>query len=268
MAGEFPNCTVKVLCEGQFEANGGAPPYTWSVQAGETLPPGLTLKSDGAFTGIPTQYDYFPGVEPFGNYTLSVQVTDSSTPPLITTDNSVLRILSGLSIVSIPLPVATVRITYQAPPPVATGGLPPYTWTIQGPEPEIDEYVVDPKIGAIRSVAGGPITSGFLSLVYTVTDSEGHPSAFVKMNAVLNVLPAPVSSMTTLSSSNSTAGAGMPVTLTALVTATEGTPAGAGVLTGCGASSHDARAGTYNIPITLTVAGETTQTVSATVIVQ
>ena len=43
---------------------------------------------------------------------------------------------------------------------------------------------------------------------------------------------------------------------------------GVGVCSGCGGSSNDARAGTYSIPVTITLATGTTQTVSASVTVQ
>ena len=43
---------------------------------------------------------------------------------------------------------------------------------------------------------------------------------------------------------------------------------GAGALTSCGGSSSFAEPGTYTIPITLTVSGESAQNISATVIVE
>jgi hypothetical protein len=44
--------------------------------------------------------------------------------------------------------------------------------------------------------------------------------------------------------------------------------AGAAALTGCGGSNNNARAGTYTIPVTLTLAGGATQNVSATVTIE
>jgi uncharacterized repeat protein (TIGR03803 family) len=229
--GDWAACTVNVLCEGQNVATGGTPPYTWSIQPKTTFPPGLTLASDGIFSGLPTQYDCIgEGTPPFGLYdVMSVQVTDSSTPPLTATDNSSICILSGLTIVSIPLPVATVGVFYQAPPPVATGGLPPYTWKITGGTAQlVQEFGVNPAIGALYSISGGPTAAvvGTFGLSYTLTDSEGMPAATVTMGETLTVAPATVTSVTTLSSSNGSAGAGMPVTLTAIVTASAGTPTG------------------------------------------
>lgn len=58
-AGETYNSTLN--------AQGGVPPYTWSASPG-SLPPGLSLSSDGTITGTPTAA---------GSYSASVTVTDS-----------------------------------------------------------------------------------------------------------------------------------------------------------------------------------------------
>jgi uncharacterized repeat protein (TIGR03803 family) len=235
---DFPDCTLHALCQGQFAATGGTPPYTWSLAPGTAFLPGLTLSSNGSFTGLPTQYNILP---PPGNLFISnpdapeqfsVQVTDSETPPVSVTTSGYLGILSGLQIVSIPLPIATAGVPYQAPPPVATGGTPPYTWQVgfSASSGLVNEYGVSPATGAIYSFAGGPISVGTFQVHYTVTDSEGTQAmgtqATYEALAVLTVAPLPVTSATTLSSSNSTAGTGMPVTLTAKVTATGSVPSG------------------------------------------
>ena len=54
----------------EFQAEGGAGPYTWSVQAG-VVPPGLTLDPEGYLTGVPSTA---------GTYQFSVEVTDSAVP--------------------------------------------------------------------------------------------------------------------------------------------------------------------------------------------
>src|SRR6516165_436635 len=61
-----------------FSANGGSPPYTWKAEG--TLPPGLTLGSDGTVAGTPMQT---------GSFSFSVTAMDSaqtpnSSPPLAT----------------------------------------------------------------------------------------------------------------------------------------------------------------------------------------
>jgi WD40 repeat protein len=54
-----------------FSASGGSPPYTWKVNG--TLPPGLTLGSDGTVSGTPTQV---------GTFAFSVTATDSAQQPM------------------------------------------------------------------------------------------------------------------------------------------------------------------------------------------
>lgn len=53
-----------------LQASGGIPPFSWSILSG-SLPPGLTLASNGAISGTATQSGNFPFV---------VQVTDSENP--------------------------------------------------------------------------------------------------------------------------------------------------------------------------------------------
>jgi uncharacterized repeat protein (TIGR03803 family) len=216
--GYFQNCTVNFPCQGNtFEAVGGTPPYTWAVATGTKFPPGLILQSGGLVAGKPTQYS------PNDDFVLAVQVTDSSTPALTASGTANIYILSGLQIVSIPLPVATVGVRYHSPPPVATGGTPPYTWFIV---PEISstlrEYQRNPD-GSLSSP--GPKTAGVLLLHYTVTDSEGI-SAQAILDATLTVITPPIPSTTLLSTSNNSAGTGMSITLTAKVSSTGGIPTG------------------------------------------
>lgn len=66
----LPNATPGTAYSAVFEATGGTPPYTWSVEPGAgTLPPGLELiPSTGALRGTPTAA---------GDYTFAIRVTDS-----------------------------------------------------------------------------------------------------------------------------------------------------------------------------------------------
>jgi hypothetical protein len=223
--GNLPECTVNVPCSGQFEVTGGLPPYTWAPQPGHTLPAGLMLSSNGTLSGTPTQSNI--GLINGPSSLLLVQVTDSETPPLTVANGSDngLDIISGLNITSLIVPVATVGEAYQAPPPVATGGIPPYKWAVQGPSAitQTQGFFVPPATGILQSP--GPTEAGTYTLLYTVSDSEGVPASF-SVAATLTIQALPVTSVITLSSSNSTAGVGMPVTLTAIATASAGTPTG------------------------------------------
>ncbi|MEO6803593.1 MAG: choice-of-anchor tandem repeat GloVer-containing protein [Granulicella sp.] len=219
------DCTVQVLCAGSFEATGGTPPYTWvlipdpSGAVFDNFPSGVILSSNGSFAGKPLQAT---------QTTPTIQVTDSATPAVTVTGHGSFNIVSGLKIVSITLPPATLGVAYQAPPPVATGGLTPYRWVVTGSafSQITAEYYVPQATGAITSQGSqGPVTPGTFTLLYTVYDAEGVPS-YAEANATLVVSLPTVTSVTTLSSLNSSAGTGMTIALTAKVSATAGTPTG------------------------------------------
>ena len=63
----LPTVQIGVAYNAQLAATGGAPPYTWSLTSG-SLPPGLTLASNGAIAGTATAA---------GTFDISVMVTDS-----------------------------------------------------------------------------------------------------------------------------------------------------------------------------------------------
>jgi putative Ig domain-containing protein len=69
----MPTGTVGVPYSHDLIAQGGAPPYTWSIFANDPLPPGLTLGTtapdfNNVLTGTPTQA---------GTFNFTVQVQDS-----------------------------------------------------------------------------------------------------------------------------------------------------------------------------------------------
>ena len=67
-SGSPPNAISGQGYNFQFTVSGGTPPYLWTIAQG-ALPPGMTLSSGGALTGIPNT----PGV-----YLFDVKVTDAS----------------------------------------------------------------------------------------------------------------------------------------------------------------------------------------------
>ncbi|MFL0198037.1 hypothetical protein ACJDU8_21085 [Clostridium sp. WILCCON 0269] len=58
-------------CTSYFYAYGGTAPYTFTLASGSSMPPGLTLGTDGSITGTPTKS---------GSTNFTVVVTDSSKP--------------------------------------------------------------------------------------------------------------------------------------------------------------------------------------------
>lgn len=71
---ELPNGQAGLPYEASLAAAGdGVPPFTWALDPGASLPPGLALSSStGAISGTPSQ----PGTYAFG-----INVTDSQSPP-------------------------------------------------------------------------------------------------------------------------------------------------------------------------------------------
>jgi len=122
----LPNATLGTLYNTAVQASGGVPPYSWSVPA-NTLPPGLTFNTNnGQIFGTPTQagvFNFFP------------TVTDSSIPPQTVTSPASKPVTitvigaSTLKAVTPTLPTASVATAYSANL-VASGGVPPYTWSI------------------------------------------------------------------------------------------------------------------------------------------
>ena len=64
--------------QANLTAAGGIPPYTWAL-SGSTLPSGLTLSSAGVISGT------IGSTVTTGNHSVTVTVTDSSTPPAVAT---------------------------------------------------------------------------------------------------------------------------------------------------------------------------------------
>ena len=141
------NGIVGTAYSSAIASSGGVPPLTWSVPPG-TLPAGLELNtSSGLISGTPTT----PGVTTF-----FPTVTDSALPPQHASSAKGVTIsvitVAPLQAVTPPLPSGDVAVGYNANL-VATGGVPPYTWSMtSGQLPS--GLKLDPTTGII---SGTPI---------------------------------------------------------------------------------------------------------------
>lgn len=146
LLGVAPNPVVGKFYLQTLVATGGISPYTWAFTSG-TLPDGLTFNANlGQISGTPTK----PGPSTF-----SITVSDSENPKA--TQTTTFNLNTGTPELTISLavpPAAAVGVPYGFSF-AATGGTPPYFWTLLPPQNAND---VNPP-GLTLSLLGG-ILSG------------------------------------------------------------------------------------------------------------
>ena len=171
-----------------FTAVNGVQPYAWTIASGQQ-PGGLTLNSStGVLSGTP---------QAAGTFTFTIQVADASHSTAQQTYSiTVSAPVLTLSAVSSLAP-GTVGVAYsQTLPLSATGGVPPYTWSLTStPVPGL---TFNPT-GILLN--GTPTTPGTFTLAVTVTDSAGNTAS-----KSLNLTIAP-SALTITTASQLPAGA-------------------------------------------------------------
>jgi len=215
-----PNAAVGEYYSAQLAASGGTAPYTFSfVTNAGSVPPGLTLSSNGFLSGTPTQYTTAAG----GYNNFFVMVTDSSNPQLSSPFGLALQVQSTLQIVPPTLgdgdpglPDGTVGVLTSVPL-MATGGVPPYKWSASStPSANLDLAIVDGNV-----LQYFPTAALYYMVTLTVADSEQFPPT-PQVVVPLMTVPLALPTTTTLTSSNTAAGTGESVTLTANVAQSAG----------------------------------------------
>jgi autotransporter-associated beta strand protein len=151
----LPNGQVGAGYSTTIVGGGGTPPYAWSVTAG-ALPAGLSLNSaTGLLSGTPTAS---------GAFNFTVTLTDNAAQ----TANKPFALTiapAGLAVTTSSLLGGTVGTPY-AGTLAASGGTPPYTWSItSGALPP--GVTLNPATGALT---GSPTAPGTFSFTATVTD--------------------------------------------------------------------------------------------------
>ncbi|HUI84074.1 MAG TPA: Ig domain-containing protein [Candidatus Binatia bacterium] len=153
-------------------ATGGRVPYTWSISQG-SLPPGLTVSSDGIISGSPTMT---------GTFNFTATVTDSQTPTAAV-DSAPLSITVNpdLTLSSSTLPNAVVGSAYSATI-TASNGVAPYNYVIAfGSLPDgLTLTTTQPMGGGANSatIGGTPTAAGVFSFTVQVTDSAFVPESY------------------------------------------------------------------------------------------
>lgn len=147
-----------------FVASGGASPYTFQLTGG-ALPAGLTLGTDGRITGTPTAA---------GSFSLTVQVTDSSTGlgPFTAQRQYTLQVAAPQIAFTLPvLPPATHAGAIHQTLAVS-GGTAPYTYTVTaGSLPQ------GVSLSAAGVLTGTPTQAGSFAFTIEVRDANGFSGA-------------------------------------------------------------------------------------------
>ncbi len=157
----LPSGTVGAPYSAALAAAGGTAPYTYSLMSG-ILPAGLTI-SNGQISGTPAAA---------GTFLATIQVTDSSTPPVfafsqleIVIDPAVTSALR-LTVAAAPLGIGTVGAAYGPVTLTAAGGTGgPYTWSATNLPAGL-------TLSAAGVLSGNPTTDGSAGLVNATIVSD------------------------------------------------------------------------------------------------
>ena len=152
-----------------LEADGGAPPYTWSVTSG--LPTGMVLSSSGVLIGTPTA---------LGVFTLLVTVTDSADLPPVGATYMVTVTAPTVTVTTSGLLPGVQNVAYPSATLTATGGKGPYAWVATNLPTGL-------SLSAAGVLTGTPATAGSYMPTFTATDSST-PGVSSTTTITLNVL--------------------------------------------------------------------------------
>lgn len=154
----------------QITAAGGKPPYRWAVSTG-ALPPGLALaEATGIVSGMPSTA---------GNFSFTIDVTDA--------DSRATRKAFSIAVSPAPLSIGpstsfdALKGTPLSYAPTASGGTPPYTWSIPA-------GVLPPGLSlnsTTGALTGSPTVLGTFGFVLSVRDQS---SATVNASIQIRVI--------------------------------------------------------------------------------
>lgn len=152
----LPQGRLGINYRAQLEALGGAGGYSWVIESG-ALPAGLAMSAEGAITGQPNA---------IGTTAFIVRVRDAV--GTATTKQLLLVIAQPpppLVIQTVQLAETTAERAYQQSLQ-ATGGVPPYTWSIAS-----GSLASGLSLSADGTISGTPLVAGTSVFVVRVTDS-------------------------------------------------------------------------------------------------
>src|SRR5207253_4359888 len=199
MTSSLPNGVVGVMYPAtNLTASGGTPPYAWSVTtAATTFPPGLTLGSTGQITGTPTAAATF-------NFT--VQVTDSVSSTATTNLRILINAAPPLIVTTTALPNGTAGAAYPSTNLQASGGVPPYAWSVTTAATTFPPGLT---LSSTGQITGTPTAAATYNFTVQVKDSQ-NATATTNLRILINAAPPLIVTATALP--NGTAGAAYPST--------------------------------------------------------
>lgn len=161
----LPSGTINQPYATVVGGSGGTTPYTWSLATGSpALPVGLSLNATtGAIVGTPSALE---------TTTPIFRLQDAASPANAIQKSltiSILTIPQTLSITTASLPGGVVNQTYPNTVLAATGGLQPYTWSVNPALPNGLQF----NVLSSGAIGGTPLAGaeGTTSHTFTVTDS-------------------------------------------------------------------------------------------------
>jgi hypothetical protein len=171
LSGTYPKAKYQVPYSGGLTLTGGVPPYQWKVVSSgisNSLPKGFTLNtSTGVISGSSQSTS--------GQFYLTIQVTDSENPKAELTQEELFTILPpDLKITSDVFLPSALQGKYYATALTATGGVPPYTWSVQAKHP-LPPGLTLSTTGVLSGVPTEWSGEGYDMLWVTVTDSADPP---------------------------------------------------------------------------------------------
>jgi hypothetical protein len=175
----LPNGTIGAAYSQTIGFTGGHPPFAWSIFVG-TLPTGLSLNSTtGAITGNPSLTGVF-------NFT--VKLVDSSNPAQSATQALSITVVNGpLTVAAATLPTGAVNDVYPSTNLGASGGLPPYTWSVTVGSLPVG-LALNASTGAITGTPTGPSgTASFTAQVKDSTNATATGNFSIVVNPILTV---------------------------------------------------------------------------------
>ena len=166
--------TVGIAFSRQLNAGGGTLPYTWSMN-GAPPAPGLTLNSAGLISGTPTAsgittrtYVVVDSTKPTAKQAekeLTISITASSLASSAASASIASSPQASPTITPFTLPNGTVNVAYLTIQLEATGGRPPYTWSVSPALPNgLFLNLLGPGV-----ISGTPLNASTVPTTYTVT---------------------------------------------------------------------------------------------------